>query len=285
MAFISSSCIKHNRIIDSVQDLHAYGFSEIELSGGTKPYKTLIQDLEAVQKELGVSLLLHNYFPPPQEDFVLNLASVNDKVYQQSIEHCKRAIDISAKLGTRKFGFHAGFFIDIKVSEIGKKLSPSDITDKNEAFDRFCKAHGELKKFAGNDVILYVENNVFSFSNNESFEGQNPLMVTDLSSYQELKERIDFNLLLDVAHLKVSCQTLEKDFNQELDTLFKVSDYIHLSDNDGLHDTNDAIEMESPLYSKLQNLNWKNKTVTLEIYEPLEKVKTSLDHINLLLNA
>jgi sugar phosphate isomerase/epimerase len=285
MAFISSSCVKHQKIIDAIRELNAFGFNAIELSGGTKPYKSMREDLKTIKANEGIDLMLHNYFPPPSEDFVLNLASANDKVYQQSVEHCKRAIEISAELETGKFGFHAGFFIDIKVEEIGKKLSPSDITDKNRAYDRFCEAHTILTQIAGNDVQLYVENNVFSHSNNASFKGFNPLMLTNCETYQELKERIDFKLLLDVAHLKVSCQTLKKDFTTELQSLFNVSDYIHVSDNDGLHDTNNAIELKSSLYQELKQLNWSGKTVTLEIYEPLEKVKSSLENINLLLDA
>lgn len=285
MAFISSSCVKHQKIADSIKELQAYGFDSIELSGGTKPYKEMVEDLRQAKFGEGLNLLLHNYFPPPTEDFVLNLASANDKVYQQSLEHCKRAIDLSVQLETGKFGFHAGFFIDIKVEEIGKKLSPSDITDKNEAFDRFCEAHELLKPFAGDDLVLYVENNVFSKSNSESFKGVNPLMLTDLEGYNELKSRIDFNLLLDVAHLKVSCKTLERNFEDELEKLFGLSNYIHVSDNDGLHDTNTTFQKDSELFQLLNDLKWEDKTVTLEVYESLDKVKESLENINLILNA
>ena len=285
MAFISSSCVKHQKISDSIKELKEHGFESIELSGGTKPYKEMVEDLKRAKFGEGLNLLLHNYFPPPAEDFVLNLASANDKVYQQSLEHCKRAIDLSVQLETGKFGFHAGFFIDIKVEEIGKKLSPSDITDKNEAFDRFCEAHELLKPFAGDDLVLYVENNVFSKSNFESFKGTNPLMLTDLSGYHELKSRINFNLLLDVAHLKVSCLTLGGNFKDELEKLFAISDYIHVSDNDGLHDINTTFEKDTELFRLLSNLDWTDKTVTLEVYEPLDKVKESLKNINLILNA
>ena len=285
MAFISSSCVKHQKIYESVRELKDFGFNAIELSGGTKPYAQLLDDLQYAKKEWGIQLLLHNYFPPPETDFVLNLASTNNKIHNLSLEHCKRAIDLSIQLGTGQFGFHAGFFIDIKVEEIGKKLSPSDITDKNEAFDRFCESHEVLKQFAGSDLKLYVENNVFSISNHESFKGTNPLMLTDLAGFEELKNRIDFNLLLDVAHLKVSCQTLDHNFDNQLEVLFAHSDYIHVSDNDGTHDTNNAFVKDSKLYGQLSDLNWNNKIVTLEVYEPLEKVKESLDTINLILDA
>lgn len=285
MVYISTSCVKHTKIIDSIKELSDFGFTSLELSGGTKPYSELDSDLLKAKEYFGVDVLLHNYFPPPTEDFVLNLGSANDKVYQQSLEHAKRAIELSAKIGASKYAFHAGFYIDIKVEEIGKKLSPTDLTDKSKTLDRFCESHQILVKHAGSDVKLYVENNVLSKSNHESFEGVNPLMLTSLESFKELKGLIDINLLLDVAHLKVSCQTLNGDFENELDVMFNSTDYIHVSDNDGTHDTNGALLQDSVLYRQLDNLKWENKTTTLEVYENLDLVKKSLENLNTIVNA
>lgn len=285
MPFVSSSCVKHDKIIDSIHELANYGFKNIELSGGTKPYNNMKSDLLAVKKDLDVNLLLHNYFPPPETNFVLNLASANNSIYEQSIEHCKKAIELSQNIGANRFGFHAGFFIDIKTSEIGKKLSFTELTDKDKAYDRFCLAFEALSKVAGEDVKLFIENNVFSKSNSESFNGVNPLMLTDLKSYNDLGNLINFNLLLDVAHLKVSANTLGNNFENELNTLFQNSDYIHVSDNDGLHDTNNEFKRSSRLFDSLSNLNWDNKTVTIEVYETLDRVKNSAENINRILNV
>lgn len=285
MTYISSSCLKNKKIIDTVNELVEYGFDTIELSGGTRPYKEMEQDLIQAKQNLDVEFLLHNYFPPPQEDFVLNLASSIPLIRTKSIEHCKRAIDLSIRLDAEKFAFHAGFFIDIKVEEIGKKITNSQVSDKNEAYNLFCDAYTELNNFVGDDIKLYIENNVFSESNSESFNGISPLMLTDLGSFLELKSQIDFNLLLDIAHLKVSANTLKNDFDKELNVLFNQTDYIHVSDNDGKHDTNNLFEKNSVLYRTLNSLNWNNKTVTIEVYETLENVKRSIENINTIINA
>ena len=34
----------------------------------------------------------HNYFPPPKKPFVINLASLNDEVFQMSFKHLKKTI-------------------------------------------------------------------------------------------------------------------------------------------------------------------------------------------------
>ena len=97
--------------------------------------------------------------------------------------------------------------------------------------------------------------------------------------------QIDFNLLLDVAHLKVSSQTLGNDFNESLNELFSKSEYIHISDNDGQHDTNKMLTSNSTLFKDLSKLNWNNKTVTIEVYESLEKVMESKNNINNIIHA
>jgi sugar phosphate isomerase/epimerase len=285
MIHVSSSCVKNDFIKDSVQELKAHGIHKIELSGGTKLYPELQQDL-LIAKQSGVDFLIHNYFPPPAEPFVLNLASVNAQTSQASLDHCKRAIDLSQLLGAKKYGIHAGFFLDISINEIGKKLTPDKLVNESEATELFCNGFTELKKFAGKDVQLYVENNVFSKANSESFNGVNPFMLTNAESFNELRKVLDFDLLLDVAHLKVSCQSLGLKFESELEQLFQQSDYIHLSDNDGFADTNRPIYSESELFSSLGKLQgWSGKTITLEVYDNMAEIKESLLNVTQLVHA
>lgn len=285
MIYVSSSCVKKEFIKDSIAELSANGINHIELSGGTKPYSELESDLMHA-KQNGAELLVHNYFPPPVTPFVLNLASVNKETRQASLDHCKRAIELSSKLGAQKFGMHAGFLLDISVNDIGKKLSPDKLVEEEKAYDIFCESYRELLKFSDDRVKLYVENNVLSAENYETFGGKNPLMLTDAESYARLAEMIGFNLLLDAAHLKVSCNSLSLDFQQQLNQLFELSDYIHLSDNDGLRDNNRPIEKDGQMIIALSQLNgWTEKSVTLEIYDDMESIKDSLNVIKQLVDA
>ncbi|MGB0368221.1 MAG: sugar phosphate isomerase/epimerase family protein [Flavobacteriales bacterium] len=284
MIYVSSSCVKNQKIKDSVSMLREAGINEVELSGGTQPYSELEADLLEAKKQ-GVNFLIHNYFPPPPIPFVLNLASVNTQTRNASIEHCKRSIDLSRNLNATKYGIHAGFFLDVGVHELGKKITADKLVEEEKATHLFCEAFEELKEFAGEDVKLYVENNVFSKANSESFGGVNPFMLTHKKAFEELSNILDFNLLLDVAHLKVSCGSLGLDFEDELTQLFPLSDYIHLSDNDGLSDSNRPIEEDSALLKQLGDLNWEGKTVTLEVYSELGLVKSSKENVKKLINA
>lgn len=285
MIYVSSSCVKNELIKESVAELRSNGIEHIELSGGTKPYSELESDLIQA-KEDGAELLVHNYFPPPGKPFVLNLASVHPETRIASLDHCKRSIDLSRKLGAKKFGFHAGFFLDISVNDIGKKLTRDNLVDAEKAYDLFCAAHQELTDYASGDVKLYVENNVLSAENHQTFAGQEPLMLVDVNSYERLASMIDFNLLLDVAHLKVSSNSLGLNFADQLRHLYDLSDYIHISDNDGISDSNRSVDADKSLWAYLSDLNgWAEKTITLEVYSGMTDVKDSIKLITELTNA
>lgn len=270
MIYVSSSCIRHKKIKDSVQELAENGFKNIELSGGTQYYMDIESDLLKLKDKYNLNYRCHNYFPPPKDAFVLNLASLNNEIYEKTFNHLLRSLELSKKLDAKKFGFHAGFFIDVSLNEIGKKIAKKTIFDNQEATDRFCNGYNELKKSSGT-VNLYIENNVFSSTNFKTYEGDNLFMMTTYNEYLELKKKIDFNLLLDVAHLKVSANSLRLNFEDEFVAMINQSDYIHVSDNDGLHDLNNTLEKNSCLANSLKKQNLISKDLTLEIYDNISE--------------
>ena len=274
MIYISTSCVKHRKIKDSVEELALNGFKNIELSGGTEYYENFEIDLIKLKSKYNLNYRCHNYFPPPKKHFVLNLASLDDEIFRMSLEHLERAIALSSRLGADKFAFHAGFFIDIKLSEIGKKISRNNLSNKKEAVERFCSAYKIINEQAKN-VSLFIENNVFSKANSDTYGGENPFMMTSFYDYKSLKEKINFNLLLDVAHLKVSTKTLKLNWEDEFENMINVSSYIHVSDNDGFHDLNNQLTKSSNLLIMLEQSDTKNKDFTLEVYDGMNAIKKS----------
>jgi len=279
MIYVSSSCVKYTKISDSVQELAENGFQNIELSGGTEYYKNFEDDLLELKDKYSLNYRCHNYFPPPKKPFVLNLASLNDETFQMSFEHLKKVVSLSSRLGADKFAFHAGFFIDIKLSEIGKKISRSNLFDQYEAVERFCSAYRAIKE-QSEGVSLFIENNVYSRTNAETYGNENPFMMTNFSEYQSLKKKIDFNLLLDVAHLKVSTKTLGLNWESEFSNMINESNYIHVSDNDGFNDLNSQLAKSSSLLSMLRQSDTENKDFTLEIYDNMNAIKKSYEILN-----
>jgi len=275
MIFVSSSCLKNNTIKQSVQELANQGYKNIELSGGTNLYEEYVEDLLGLKEKYNLNYLVHNYFPPPKKPFMLNIASLNDELFEKSIDHCFKAINLCKILESKKYGVHAGFLIDFSPNEAGKKISYRKTNDRRAAIDRLSQAWKKITKAANNEVDLYIENNVYSLSNHETYKGNNPFLLTDYNSYLELKEKINFKVLLDLAHLKVSCNTLNLNFLDQSNKLFQYTDYLHVSGNDGFSDQNHGIKDDASITSFFENKDLNGKTLTLEVYSGIDSIKES----------
>ena len=101
MIYVSTSCVRNDYIKDSVRELAEMGFFNIELSGGTRYYEGYLEDLLSLKQEYRLNYQVHNYFPPPREDFVLNLIDTDETNYERSLEMIRKALDISKRLGDR----------------------------------------------------------------------------------------------------------------------------------------------------------------------------------------
>lgn len=102
-------------------------------------------------------------------------------------------------------------------------------------------------------------------------------MMLHSRDFLDLRRRLDFDLLLDVGHLKVTCRSLELNFEEELAFFMRETDYIHISDNDGMSDQNRHLTPDGDLWRALKQFDLRNKTITLEIYEGLDSVRESYD--------
>lgn len=274
MIYISSSCIKSGYLRDTVELLAKSGFSRIELSYGGKYYEGYKEDLLDLKKKYGLDYSCHNYFIPEADEFVLNLASQNPRIYKRSIEYLKQAIITAKEFGAKSYGFHAGFFLDIKSNEIGGKISAQSLYDKEKSMELFCAAYQELNKLAREEnVDLYIENNVLTNENALTFSGSKPLMLLTFEDYQEISKRIDFRLLLDIGHLKVTSNSLGIDYAGQLNKMIAKTDYLHLSENDGKSDLHRGILKGGDLLEIIKRNHVKNSIMTLEAQEDISKIK------------
>ena len=118
--FVSSSGIKIKDVEKNIKFLVKNGIKDIELSGGCVFSKNLSKKLIDLKNKHNLEFIIHNYFPPPKKNFVLNLASCNTDHYNKTISFYKKTISLCKKIGFSLL--HAGFLIDIKTSELGNKF-------------------------------------------------------------------------------------------------------------------------------------------------------------------
>ena len=213
------------------------GINGIELSGGQHAVG-LVDRLAALRDR--VVFQVHNYFPPPAVPFVLNMGSLDEETGQRSLAHVERALECCVAVGADRYSFHAGFLLDPHVNELGQRIQSRQLFDRDECIAAFVgRVCSIATSAAGMGVSVMVENNVLSARNAAEFQG-NPLLMCDPDECHQIMKQMPNNvgLLIDVAHLKVSAQTLGFDPAVMFE---KCNEWIvgyHLSDNDGLEDSN-----------------------------------------------
>jgi sugar phosphate isomerase/epimerase len=237
--FISTFALKYLSIEEIIQVATQKKWN-IEFSSGL-PFN---ESMEDIYINSNINRIPHNYFPSPFKPFVLNLASSSEEIRTKSIEHCKNGLILAKTSNSPFFSAHAGFCIDPKPEELGKKLDTSNDFDKNKHIELFMRSLEEILDFASIlELDFLIENNVIASFN--MFGDKNPLLCCDSDEILKIHKMINhtrFSFLLDTGHLKVSSTTLGKNCNYEFHAVRKYIKAIHHSDNDGKVDSNNKLD-------------------------------------------
>ena len=277
MINISTGGQKFNSGYDISLEYIKSGIKHIELSGG-KYDNDQLSKLVKLKNE--ASFQIHNYFPPPEKPFVLNLASLNSDIAKLSIEHIKKGINWAYELESFVYSFHAGFLLDPKINELGRKVSSQKLFNREESTLRFIERLNEIDNYAKTKgVKLLIENNVLSKKNFDQF-GCDPFIMANEVDFLKIMKNTSKNveLLIDLAHLKVSANSLGFDPIKFLINTDKWIKAYHLSDNDGTRDSNEPISKNSWFWPYLKKnvsyhtLEVHNKS-SQELYEQLNLAK------------
>ena len=245
----------------------------IEMSGGafSPRARDEVRDLSSQ-----TPVMLHNYFPPPADPFVLNLASEDPETAARSRQMVTDALDLSAEIGASHYAVHSGYCFDPSVTSLGRPLVGSARFDREAAFGRLLANVTELARYATErGVRLMIENHVLAKFNLEN-SGDNPLLLAEPREILEFFDAmdVDLSLLLDVGHLKVSAMTLGFDLDQGMRALLPLAEGFHLSENSGMTDDHKSFD-ESVWF--LPYLKGRDDFMTVEIHsaDPQDSVSAA----------
>jgi sugar phosphate isomerase/epimerase len=225
-------------------------------------------------------LLVHNYFPPPQRPFLLNLASRDPDVLARSRAHCRAAIDLSQRLGGPIYAAHAGYAADLPPELLGRPerqaaIPPETLASPEETYSVLVESARELARYAeGRGVRFLIENHALAVPAGEL--GRRLLPMVEPGELLRLCRDVEepsFGLLVDVGHLKVSATAAGFDAAAALDELTPRIAALHLSDNDGDTDLHRPFGDDAWFLPRLRRL--ANAVVTVEIART--DVRTILD--------
>lgn len=232
-----------SNVFDVLEAYAKSGLRNVELGSSHKHIHSLSP---ARLAQYNFELIVHHYFPPPPEPFIVNLASQNPEILGRSREHVKRAIEFCYSSGIKLFTFHAGFRADPDE----KLRFPQDqpVTAYETAFAIFIESIDKINSYAQQQGIkITIENNVLSEYN--VVNGQNRfLLLCKAEEFERLGERIysaNVGIALDLGHLKVTSHWLNFDKYQFIDRAKDKVFAIHIHENKGRVDEHRELDETS----------------------------------------
>jgi len=268
--WFSSGAFESRGIDDILRDAKARSVDRVEVSSGMAYSSELHRHIRDAANHM--RFLVHNYFPPPEKPFVLNIAALDDAGRTQTRDLCHTAIALAAELGAPFYSVHAGFAASLKPELLGRPaaqaaaLTAGDI-DREAAYAAMVETVRHLADFAAeHDVGLLVENNVISPLYLEKMP-LNPLLLTrpdDLEPFFADVGRDNVGLLLDVGHAKVSATAEEFRPEAFVEAAAPFLRGWHLSDNNGREDSNKPFSGNAWFIPFLDQ--FPNAEVIIEVY-------------------
>jgi len=267
--YVSTGAFTASSLGEILRTCRDHGIDRVELSSGLQHAPDFLAPVHATPE---LAYLVHNYFPPPAEPFVLNLASTDSSTLARSHAMAREAIDLAAQLGAPFYSVHSGFALNLTPALLGNPAGQAAAAahqhvSRDDAYAIFLRSVSQLADHArSRSIRLLVENNVLS-PIYLAKHGANPLLLCDadeiLRFFRDLSDD-SVGLLLDVGHAKVSATALGF---APADFLIRVAPHIgawHLSDNDGIADQNRPLDETAWFFPHLRE--HAPVPIVLEIY-------------------
>lgn len=271
MIYISTSCLKNSKnVIKVLNEYQKAGVENVEL-GSVHEYFDV-----KLLRDFNFNFIIHNYFPPPKEEFNLNLASNNSAIRSKSIQLAKSTIDLCCELNSPLYTFHAGFTVDPQ--RLGKPLSKDGIMDRKKALKTYSESVIEIIEFADSRGIqVAMEPNVVQEFN--LINGKNELCLfaefDEIESLFKILSNKKFGLLLDLGHTSVTSHWLKFDKDLFIEKCKSKIVAIHASNNNGLSDQHKSFTKDCWAISKLKM--FKDIPISLETMNlSIDEIKSNL---------
>lgn len=269
MIFISTASIKNHSIENVLDTLVEAGISNIELSGGTKHCDDLLSKLKVYKEKHNLNFLVHNYFPPPEDDFVLNIASSDETLRKKNVDFVKQSIEFAHGLEVGSYTLHAGYrkvFVPVKDRDYFVPEDSPDI-DAGAAAEIMYRSVLEIKETADRCGVRFGIENLFPIDSSPD----SSLLCTPQDIFRFLDDFADceqIGLLLDLGHLYISSNHFgfdKDDFIKDLLYKYECKIFgIHLSGNDGKRDTHSMLFPDSWQIKAVKRFAEGNMPVTME---------------------
>ncbi|MCO6451617.1 MAG: sugar phosphate isomerase/epimerase [Caldilineales bacterium] len=259
--YVSTACLPWQEPLpDRLAAYRAFGLDAIELGGNV----SVTDEALSMMSRTDPPLLVHNYFPPPAESFVLNLASMDETIRTRSLDLVMSGLSLAVRLGAPFYSVHAGFVTDpVGFGETSFLFpSPASPEEVELAAERFLQSISFAARRARElGIEILVENNVCPL------DLQGKLLLQTADEMLELFARLDdlpVGMLLDTGHLKVTAATFGFEPAAFVSAVEPFVRCIHVHDNDGVKDLHWPVEADSWALSILKRPTFVDLPIVIE---------------------
>ena len=222
------------------------------------------------------NFLVHNYFPIPKKNFVVNIASQNEKIRNLSVKHAKNAINFCKKTKSKLYTIHPGFLSDPVKANYKKKnydfiwTNPKLKANYELAFNTMIFSLKELVSFARDKKVK------LAIETEGSYRKKNLLLMQKPEEYQKLFNFFsprDLGINLNIGHLNLASSAFH--FSKSK-FIFMIRDYIvalELSHNNGREDQHLPLQKGMWYWKVIKDYKFS------KVYKILEFRNTSIKKI------
>tara|TARA_Y100000591_G_scaffold330761_1_gene362680 strand:- start:7573 stop:8421 length:849 start_codon:yes stop_codon:yes gene_type:complete len=270
MYYVSTTFIKDKLPIkNAVKKLYTNSIFNIELGSNhcfEKNYDYL--------SKYNVNYCVHNYFPVPKKNLVVNIASQNKILRLKSIKHIKNSIKFSKKINASLYTFHPGFLTDPDGTNISKK-NYDFLWNENKLLSSSYERSWNLMIKSLREIIKYSKkyNVRIAIESEGSLNSKNHLLMQKPNEYRKLFKIFKNNEIginLNIGHLNLASKAFNFDKVKFINQIHKYIVAMELSHNFGKNDDHLPIRKKTwywkiimdPRYSKIPKiLEFRNTSI------------------------
>jgi len=274
MVFVSTTALQGNYpdVFDVLDVYSKLGIKNIEL--GSKHSKALdLNKLKQYQIENEARFIVHGFFPPTKDAFMLNLGC-KGLILNKTMNFIKKSLEFCNKFDIKIYSFHGAFTANIDGNE---KLLGQSVSYES-AYQEFTQNMAILADIAKDlNVKIAVENS--------GYNSQSGVLMTSKQINRFFKEvnHKNIGLLLDLGHVKYGSKILGFDPKQFIKETQKWAIELHCHENDGRFDQH--LNVNKDTLKDVDREILKTAAITLEanrlpeneILEGIKILKRNLD--------
>ena len=227
--------------------------------------------------------LVHNYFPVPKKSFVINIASLDNKIRSRSINQIKKSILFCKKSKAKLYTFHPGFLSDPEGEGNGNKKSrnydfkwKAKLLKKNYlvSWSYMIKSIKEVIEFAKKKNINIAIETEGSVNASDHLLMQKPI---EYKKFMKIFSNKEIGINLNIGHLNLASKKFKFD---KFKFIKLISNYIvafECSHNYGRDDNHLPLKKYAWYWRVLKDKKYENLPKILEFrYVSVQKILNSV---------